>query len=164
MAWGGIKNLPPGFDVFDGKGGPESIVDRAIRGQVAGLMHSREYLFADLKRNRLHGDYARYFDSCLMCASVLGEIEGGKYNAEVLKDIIEPALATAVEQMESIRRDVQESKAANRKMQYDPQPSIFQMHLKAQPIAQTYPQAAGAKEFDGKFQEISDSVRAMMAP
>jgi hypothetical protein len=164
MGWGGIANLPPGFDVFGGKRGPPNIVDEASRGQVKGLPPSRESMFADLRRNLLHRDYARYFDSCVACASVLAEIEGGKYIPEILRDIVEPALATAVEQMESIEKDAVQARDAKRKMQYDPLPSIDQLHLKAQPIALAYPQAAGAAELDRRYREIMDSVRAMTPP
>jgi|SRR5580658_8132440 hypothetical protein len=164
MGWGGIANLPPGFDVFGGKKGPPNIVDEAIRGQVKGLMPARESLFADLKRNLLHQDYARYFDSCMVCASVLAEIDAGKYRAEILKDIVEPALATAVEQMASIQADAVRSRDAKRKMQYDPLPSLEQLHLKAQPLALAYPQAAGAPEFDARYRAIVDEVRTMVSP
>ncbi|MGA8275117.1 MAG: hypothetical protein WB789_02365 [Thermoplasmata archaeon] len=164
MGWGGIANLPPGFDVFGGKKGPPNIVDEAIRGQVKGLIPAREQLFADLKRNLLHRDYARYFDSCSMCASVLAEIELGKYTPEILKDIVEPALATAIEQMESIQKDAAQSRDAKRKMQYEPLPSLDQLYLKSQPIALAYPQAAGSKDLDRRYREISESVREMLPP
>jgi hypothetical protein len=164
MGWGGIANLPPGFDVFGGKKAPPNIVDEASRGQVKGLHPSREPLFADLKRNLLHRDYARYFDSCLTCAGVLGEIEDGKYTPEILRDIVQPALATAVEQMESIEKDATQARDAKRKMQYDPLPSLEQLHLKARPIALAYPHAPGASDLDRRYREISDSVRAMLGP
>jgi len=162
MGWGGIANLPPGFDVFGGKQGPPNIVDEAIRGQVKGLNPGRAPLFADLKRNLLHRDYARYFDSCLVCASVLREIDGGKFTPEILRDIVEPALATAVEQMESIKNDVTQSHATKRKMQYDPGLSIDQLHLRSHPIALAYPDAAGSKELETKYRAISESVREML--
>ncbi|MCI4372188.1 MAG: hypothetical protein L3K02_00870 [Thermoplasmata archaeon] len=139
-------------------------MDEASRGQVKGLNPARESLFADLKRNLVHQDYARYFDSCMVCASVLAEIEGGKYTTEILRDIVEPALATAVEQMESIQKDAARSRDAKRKMQYEPQPSLDQLHLKARPIAVAYPQAKGAQDLDTKYREISDSVRTMLLP
>jgi hypothetical protein len=164
MGWGGIANLPPDFDVFGGKRGPPNIVDEAIRGQVKGLARARESMFADLKRNLLHRDYARYFDSCVACAAVLMDIDGGKYAPDVLRDIVEPALATVIEQMESIRQDAAQSQAAKRKMQYDPQPSLDQLHLKARPIALAYPQATGASDLDEKYRSISDSIRAMGSP
>jgi len=164
MGWGGIANLPPDFDVFGGKRGPPNIVDEAMRGQVKGLSPVREQMFADLKRNLLHRDYARYFDSCLVCASVLAEIEGGKYTTEILRDIVEPALATAIEQMESIQNDAAQSHAAKRKMQYDPQPSLDALHLKSRPIALAYPQAEGSKKLDDRYREISDTVRQLIGP
>jgi hypothetical protein len=164
MSWGGIANLPPGFDVFGGKRGPPNIVDEAIGGQVKGLIPSREQLFADLKRNLLHRDYARYFDSCLVCSSVLAEIDAGKYTPEILRDIIQPALITAVEQLESIRNDVAQSHSSKRRMQYDPLPSLEQLHVKSRPLAAAYPQAVGAKEFDARYQEIVDAVRQMLLP
>jgi hypothetical protein len=164
MGWGGIANLPPDFDVFGGKRGPPNIVDEAARGQVKGLNRSREGLFADLRRNLLHRDYARYFESCVVCANVLAEIDGGKYTPEILRDIVEPALATAIEQMESIQNDAAQSRAAKRKMPYEPQPSLDQLHLKARPIALAYPDAAGSKLLDAKYREISDAVQALLGP
>jgi hypothetical protein len=164
MGWGGIANLPPGFDVFGGKRPPPNIVDEAIHGQVKGLMPAQETHFADLKRNLLHQDYARYFDSCLLCAGLLERIEDGRYRPEILKDIIEPALVTAVEQMESIRADVVRAHDAGRKMPYDPLPSLEQFHLKARPLAEAYPHAKGAAEFTPHYEEIVRSVRAQVVP
>jgi hypothetical protein len=164
MGWGGIKNVPPGFDVFGGKQGPTNIIDEAIRGQVSGLSPTRVPLFADLKRNLLHRDYARYFESCLVCASVLADVEGGKYATELRRDIVEPALAIAVEQMESIQADAARSRATKRRMEYDAQSSLDQLHRKSQPIALAYPQAAGAKDLEERFRAISTSVREMLGP
>ncbi|MCI4365972.1 MAG: hypothetical protein L3K10_07970 [Thermoplasmata archaeon] len=164
MAWGGIKNVPPGFDVFGAKRGPTNIVDEAIGGHVEGLPRARESLFADLKRHGLHQDYARYFDSSLVCASVLGEVEDGKYRPELLRDIVEPALKVAIEQMESIQKDVAQAHAAKRKMMYDPLPSLDQLHLKAHPLAVAYPEAAGAKLLEPRYHELSESIRAMLGP
>jgi hypothetical protein len=164
MGWGGIKNVPPGFDVFGGNQGPTNIIDEAIAGHLQGLIPGNIRLFADLKRNLLHQDYARYFDSCVVCANVLSSIEDGKYAPALLRDIVEPALATAIEQMESIQKDVAQSYAAKRKMQYDPHPSLDQLHLKAQPIALAYPGAARAKDLDLRYREISESVRSMTSP
>jgi hypothetical protein len=164
MGWGGIKNVPPGFDVFGGSRGQTNIIEEAIGGRVPGVIPSQERLFADLKRNLLHQDYSRYFDSCLVCASILAAIEDGKYTPQLLSDIIEPALGTAIEQMESIEKDAQRSHTAQRKMQYDPHPSLDQLHLKARPIALAYPQATRAKELDRRYHEISESIRAMFPP
>lgn len=164
MGWGGIANLPPGFDVFGGKRGPPNIVDEAIQHQVKGLPPVHEPLFADLRRNLLHQDYARYFDSCVVCARVLGDIEGGKYTPEILRDIVEPALKTAVEQMESIQADAARSRDSKRKMQYEPQPSLDQLHAKVRPIALAYPDAEGAKALDVRYREISDAVRGILTP
>ncbi|MCI4343175.1 MAG: hypothetical protein L3J92_03545 [Thermoplasmata archaeon] len=161
MGWGGIKNIPPGFDVFGGKQGPTNIVEEAIGGHVLGLIPGNIRLFADLKRNLLHQDYARYFDSCLVCSNVLTAIEDGRYVPQVLKDIVEPALATAIEQMESIEKDAAQSHASHRKMQYDPLPSLEQLHLKSRPIALAYPHAARAPDLDVRYREISDSVRRL---
>jgi len=163
MSWGGIKNVPPGYDAFGGKQAPPNIVDEAMRGKVPGLGPGREYLFADLKRNLLHQDYARYFDSSVLCAGVLAEIEEGKYLPAVLKDIVEPALATALDQLESIKSDVVRSRAAHRSMLYDPLPSMGELHRRAAPIATAYPQATGAGEFESKCRELIDSVRAMLS-
>jgi len=164
MGWGGIKNVPPGFDVFGGKQGPTNLVDEAIAGHVQGLIPAHIRHFADLKRNLLHQDYARYFDSVMVCANVLAGVDDGKYAPELLRDIVEPALATAIDQMESIQRDAAQSQASKRKMQYDPQPSLDQIHLKAQPIALAFPHAARARELDSRYREISDAVRAMTPP
>jgi hypothetical protein len=164
MGWGGISNLPPGFDVFGGKKRDTSIVEEAIGGRVKGLIPANERLFADLKRNFLHQDYARYFDSCLVCARVLESIEDGKYAPELQRDIVEPALTTAIEQMESVRKDVDQSVSAKRKIQYDPVLAIEQLHVKSAPIATAYPQAAGASEFEAKYREILDSVRSKVPP
>jgi hypothetical protein len=164
MGWGGIKNVPPGFDVFGGKQGATDIVEEAIGGRVLGLSPIHQRLFADLKRNRLHQDYARYFDSTLLCATVLAGVDDGKYSPEILRDIVEPALRTAVEQMESIQKDAAQSHAAGRRLQYDPLPSLEQLHLKSRPIAVAYPAAAGAADLDRKYREISESVRAFQVP
>jgi hypothetical protein len=161
MGWGGIQNIPPGFDVFGGKQGTRNIVDDAIKGAVQGLSPAREPMFVDLKRNLLRRDYAKYFESCLPCAAVLGDIKDGIYNAEILRDLVEPALKVALEQMESIQKDAERSRAANRKMEYDAQSSLDQMHRKSLPIALAYPQAAGAKELDARYQEISATVRTL---
>lgn len=163
MGWGGIQNLPPGFDVFGGKDGNANLVDEAIKGRVAGLSPARESLFVDLKRNLLHRDYARYFDSCLPCAAVLADIEGGKLTPRILRDVVEPALATAAEQMESIRKDAQRSHDAHRKMEYDAQSSLDMLLRKARPIAVAYPDAVGAKDLEAKHREISDAVRTLGA-
>ncbi|MCI4331828.1 MAG: hypothetical protein L3K19_08320 [Thermoplasmata archaeon] len=163
MGWGGIQNVPPGFDVFGGKQGASNIVEDAIKGRVVGLSSAREGMFVDLKRNLLHRDYARYFDSCLPCAAVLGEIADGKYEPEILRDIVEPALAVALGEMESIRKDAARSQAAKRKMEYDAQSSLDMLLRKAKPIALAYPNATGSKDLEAKFREISDSVREMGA-
>ncbi|MFI5418470.1 MAG: hypothetical protein ACHQ2Y_06215 [Candidatus Lutacidiplasmatales archaeon] len=163
MGWGGIQNLPPGFDVFGGKKGASNIVEEASRGRVEGLNAAREGMFADLKRNLLHQDYARFFDSCLPCAAVLAEIGDGRLMPEILRDIIEPALAVAVDQMESVRKDAGRSQASKRKMEYDAQSSLDHLYRKSRPIALAYPQAAGAKELDEKYREITESVRALLA-
>jgi hypothetical protein len=164
MGWGGIKNIPPGFDALGGTKGPRNIVDEAARGQVPGLSPAREGLFVDLKRHLLHRDYARYFESSLTCASVLRDIEDGKYTPEVLRDVVEPALAVAIEQMESVQKDAARSRAAQRKMPYDAQSSLDQLDRKAQPLADAFPQAARAKELDQRYREISKSVRELLSP
>jgi len=160
MGWGGIKNLPPGFDAFGGKQPPPSIVDLAIRGKLPGLGPGREQLFSDLRRNLLHQDFLRFFDSSLLCAGILFEIEDGKYRADTLKDVVEPALAVAVEQLEAIKADVVRSRGAKRPMLYDPVPSMAELRRRAVAIAVTYPEAAGAKEFEARSQAIIDEVRS----
>jgi hypothetical protein len=164
MGWGGIANLPPGFDVFGGQKVTPNIIDEALGGRVKGLMAAQESHFADLKRNLLHQDYARYFDSCLLCAGLLERIEDGRYRPEVLKDIIEPALAKAVEQMESIRTDAVRAHDAKRKMAYDPLPTLDHFLLKARPLADAYPQATGARDLTIRYEEIVRSVRALDGP
>jgi len=162
MGWSGIKNLPPGFDVFDGKRPPPNIVDEAIGGKISQITGGREQIFVDLKRNLLHQDYLRYFDSCLGCSRVLIEIENGKYAAAVQKDIIEPALATAVEQLESIKADVVRSQAAKRPLQYDPLPSMAELTKRSVPIARAYPQASGAADFESRMAAVTESVRSLV--
>ncbi len=164
MGWGGIKNLPPDGDVFGGKQPRPSIVDEAMRGKVPGLSPGREQQFADLKRNLLHQDYLRYFDSCLLCAGVLGEVDSGRYSSEVLRDIIEPALATAVEQMQSIRGDAERSVKAGRRMPYDPMPSLSELYRRSRPLAIRYPTAAGAADFDTSYEQITTAVRGLTPP
>jgi hypothetical protein len=164
MGWGGIKNVPPGFDVFGGKAPPPNIVEEAIRGKVAGLHASRESLFADLKRNLLHQDFARYFDSCVTCSRLLEDIDGGKYHPQVVQDIVAPALATAVAQMESIRSDAERARTLKRPMQYEPQPSLDMLYTKARALAQLYPDAPGAANLDERYREISESTRALLVP
>jgi hypothetical protein len=95
---------------------------------------------------------------------VLESIEDGKYAPELQRDIVEPALTTAIEQMESVRKDVDQSVSAKRKIQYDPVLAIEQLHVKSAPIATAYPQAAGASEFEAKYREILDSVRSKVPP
>ena len=162
MGWGGIQNIPPGFDVFGGKDGERNIVEDAIRGRVKGLSPAREPMFVDLKRNLAHQDYARYFDGCLPCAAVLEEIEGGRYLPEILRDIIERALAVAREQMDSIRADAVRSRETGRKMQYDAQASLDHLHRKSRPLAVAYPAAVGAKELDETYTEVSRAVRELL--
>jgi hypothetical protein len=160
MGWGGIANLPPDFDVFGGQRPPPNIVDDAIRHQVKGLSPAHESMFADLKRNLLHQDYARYFDSCLGCARVLAIIEDGKYTPEILRDIVQPALATAVAQMEAIRADVDRAVTTRRRMLYEPETTLDQFYLHARPLVTEYPQADGASTFEGRYRQVVDGVRA----
>lgn len=161
MGWGGIANLPPGFDVFGGKKGERNIVDDAVKGAVVGLSPAREPMFVDLKRNLLRRDYAKFFESCLPCAAVLADIKDGIYQDEIVRDIVEPALKIAVEQMESIEKDAERARGANRKMEYDAQSSLDQLHRKSRPIAVAYPTAKGAAELDGRYQQITESVRRL---
>jgi hypothetical protein len=163
MSWGGIQNLPPGAIITGGKQDDSNIVEEASKGRLQGLSPLREAMFADLRRNLLHQDYARFFDGCIPCATVLGEIEDGKYLPRILRDLIEPALAVAVEQMESIRKDAARSQAAKRKMEYDAQSSLDLLHRKSLPIALAYPNAAGASDLDTKYREISKSVRELLS-
>jgi hypothetical protein len=162
MGWGGIQNLPPGFDVFGGKEGATNLVDDAIKGRVTGLSPAREPMFVDLKKNLLRRDYAKYFESCIPCAAVLADIDGGRLTPRILSDLVEPALAIAADQMESIRKDALRSHDAHRKMEYDAQSSLDQLHRKARPIAVAYPEAAGAKELDAKHREVSDAVKVLL--
>lgn len=163
MSWGGIQNLPPGAVVTGARLGDSNIVEDASKGRVQGLSPAREGMFADLKRNLLHQDYARFFDGCIPCATVLAEIQDGKYLPEILRDIIEPALAVAMEQMESIRKDAARSQASKHKMEYDAQTSLDLLHQKSLPIALAYPDAAGSKDLDNKYREVSSSVREMLS-
>lgn len=153
MGWGGIQNLPPGFDVFGGKQGSSNIVDDASKGKIKGLPPVRESMFIDLKRNLLHQDYARYFDGCLPCAAVLGDVENGKYKAEILRDLIEPAIGVAIGQMASIRKDAERSIASSRKMEYDAQSSLDHLYRKSRPIALAFPEANGAQELEETYRE-----------
>jgi hypothetical protein len=163
MGWGGIQNVPPGFDVFGGRKGDYNIVEEAIKGRVKGLNAAREGMFLDLKRNLAHQDYARYFDGCLPCAAVLEEIEDAKYLPDILRDIVEKALAVAIEQMNSIQKDADRSRASKRKMEYNAQASLDHLYRKSQPIAVAYPQAAGAKELDATYRAVSDAVREILS-
>ncbi len=158
MGWGGIKNLPPDGDVFGGRRPPPNIVDEAIQGKVVGLPAARQPLFADLKRNLLHQDYLRYFDSALLCAHVLEEVEGGRYASAALHDVVEPALATALEQLQAIRTDAERAAAAHRPLQYDPLPSMGELYRRARPIAAAFPSARGAAEFDATYESIRAAV------
>ena len=74
----------------------------------------------------MHQDYARYFESSLNCANLLFGMKEGIYNAAVMKDIVEPAIAVAFAQMESIRKEVARYAAAKRKMEYDAVSSLRQ--------------------------------------
>ncbi len=161
MGWGGIANLPPDFDVFGGKRPPPNIVDDAIAHQVKGLTPGHEAMFADLKRNLLHQDYARYFDSCVACAKVLAIIQDGKYTPEILRDIVQPALRTAVEQMDSIRAEVERSVTSRRRLLYDPVPTLDQFFARVRPLAVEYPQAEGAADLEPKYRATLDQVRAV---
>lgn len=154
--------MPPDGDVFGGTRPPPNIVDEAMRGKVAGLSPSREPLFADLRRNLLHQDYLRFFDGTLVCANVLGEIDGGRYAVEVRRDIVEPAIGTAIEQFESIRADVERTRTAGRRLPYDPIPSMEELHRRALPIVAAFPEAAGAVEFEACYQRIVAAVRSAL--
>ncbi len=160
MGWGGIQNLPPGFDVFEGKQPPPNIVDEAARGKVPGLSPAREPLFADLKRNLLHQDYLRYFDSCVVCARALLEIEDGKYAPRVEADLLAPALTTALGQLEAIRAEVEAATAAHRRLPYDPLPSMGELFRRSQAIATAFPRAPGAAEFSARAEALLAAVRA----
>ena len=161
MGWGGIQNLPPGFDVFEGKQPPPNIVDEAVRGKVAGLSPGRERLFADLKRNLLHQDFLRYFDSSRECAGLLIEIEDGKYTPRVLTDIVEPALVTALAQLRAIQKEVEQSRTSGRKLLYEPLTSMNELFRRSHVLADIYPEATGSKTFDATAQGIIDAVAAM---
>ncbi len=163
MGWGGIKNLPPDGDVFGGKRPPPSIVDEAIQGKVNGLPAGRQALFADLKRNLLHQDYLRYFDSVLVCARVLEEIEGGRYTTAAVRDIVEPSLTVALEQFGAIRDDAERARKSGRKLQYDPLPSLGELHRRSRPIAAAFPGARGAAGFDAAYDSIREAVRTLAA-
>ncbi len=162
MGWSGIKNLPPGFDVFDGKRPPPNIVDEAIGGKVPGLSPGREPMFADLKRNLLHQDYLRFFDSSVSCARTLLEIDNGKYAPAVRTDILEPALRIAIEQLESIRGDAERSRATKRPMPYDPLPSMGELARRAGAVARSFPDAPGAAEFEARADAVIAAVRAIV--
>ncbi len=160
MGWGGIQNLPPGYDVFQGKEPPPNIVEEAIRGKVAGLSPAREPLFADLKRNLLHQDYLRYFDSCVICGRALLEIEDGRYAPRAYSDLIGPALETAVAQLESIRTEAEAAHASGRPLAYDPLPSMGELARRSSAIALAFPEAPGAKEFSSRCEQLVAAVRA----
>jgi|GEM_PF-3422130 len=164
MGWGGIQNVQPGFDVFAGKQGEWNIVEEALRGRLKGLSPVRQGMFADLKRNLLHQDYARYFDGCLPCSEVLLEIEGGKYRPEVLRDLIEPALKVAVDQMNSIQKDLIRSQESKRKLEYDAQSSLDHLYRKSRPIALAYPDATAAKAVEATYNDVTAAVRAAASP
>ncbi|MCI4349808.1 MAG: hypothetical protein L3J93_06295 [Thermoplasmata archaeon] len=163
MGWHGIDNVPPGFDVFAGKAIKVSLVDQALNGNIPGLSPAQKEQFRDLKRHLLHRDYARYFESTLQCAAVLLPLEGGKYAPAVLAEIVEPALAVALEQMGSIREDVLRMSKAGRKPQYDPFSSLDQLLRKAQPVALEYPHAKGAAQIEPVHREITGQIRAELA-
>jgi hypothetical protein len=162
MGWGGIQNVSPDFDVFGGKDRDRNIVEDAIKGRVPGLSTAREGMFQDLKRNLLHRDYARFFDGCLPCAGVLAEIQEGRYLPEILRDIIQPALAVAVQEMSSIQTDATRSQAAKRPLLYDPIAALDNLYKKSRPIALAYPQAVGSPELEEKYRDISNAVRDLL--
>lgn len=160
MGWGGIQNVQPGFDVFGGKEGEWNIVEEALRGRLKGLSPARQGMFVDLKRNLQHQDYARYFDGCLPCSEVLLDIDGGVYLPQVLRDLIEPALGVAIDQIESIQRDLDRAKSSGRKLEYDAQTSLDHLYKKSSPIAKKYPQATRGKDLESKYAEVSAAVKA----
>jgi hypothetical protein len=159
MGWRGIENLPPGFDVFAGKAGQLSIVDQVIKGDIVGVTASQQELFRDLKRHLLHRDYARYFENTLVCADLLKDLRGGEYSAQAIADIVQPALRVAIEQMESIRADVARSVAARRKLEYDAQSSLDQLHRKARPIALAWAAVEGAAQLEPTYADISRAIQ-----
>ena len=159
MGWGGISNLPPDFDVFGGKAGRVSIVEDAIRGNVKGLSPYRQDLFKDLKRNLLHRDFVRYFDSCIVCAAVLAEIDDGFYLPQILSDIIEPGLAVAIQQLDSVEKEVEASRVSKRRLEYIPQSSLDHLYGRARPIAVAYPKATGADRLELRYREISQTIQ-----
>jgi len=163
MAWHGIQNLPPGFDVMAGKQGQLTIVDQAIRGDIPGLTPGQREQYKDLKRHLLHMDYARYFEVSMTCASFLVDIENGKYVPPVLHDIIEPALKVAVEQFRSIQKEVARFAASKRKMEYDPVSSLNQIYTKSLPIARAYPTAAGASDLEPTYRSVLAEIQRTAA-
>jgi len=163
MGWHGIQNLPPGFDVTGGKGAGTTIVERVIKGEIPGLSPAQKDAFKDLQRNLLHQDYARYFESSLNCANLLFGMKEGIYNAAVMKDIVEPAIAVAFAQMESIRKEVARYAAAKRKMEYDAVSSLRQMYTKSRPIALAYPTAAGAEKLDSTYEAVLKEIEPVLS-
>jgi hypothetical protein len=164
MGWGGIRNLPPGFDATAGKSTGLTIVDMVIRGDVPGLTPQQQDLFKDLKRHLLHQDYARYFETALVCAAYLVPLQNGKYVPQVMHDIIEPSMQVALEQMESIRKEVAKFAASKRKIEYDPVSSLKQMHVKAMPLVAEYPNAAGADKIEPTFQAVLKEIQPALPP
>jgi hypothetical protein len=158
MGWHGIQNLPPGFDVTGGKGKGVSIVDQVIKGDIPGLSPAQRDAFKDLKRHLLHQDYARFFETSLACAALLIDIPERGYAPTVMKDIIEPAIQVALDQFESIRKEVARYAASKRKMEYDPVSSLNQMYTKARPLALAYPTAAGADKIEGAYRAVLKEV------
>ena len=163
MGWGGIANLPPGFDVSGGKGERSNLVDEVLKGRIPGVTSAQEEMFRDLKRHLLHRDYARYFELTLACGEVFREREQGKFLPRVLEDLIVPALTVALEQMESVRRDMVRYADSHRAPEYDPYSSLDQLFRKARPIALTYPAAEGAALLEPRYRAITAEIRALPA-
>ena len=162
MGWGGIANLPPGFDVFAGREGQVNLVDEVVKGHVPGLSPSQEELFRDLKRHLLHRDYARYFDTTVVCAEMLIDHEQGKYRAGVYRDVLNPSIQVAREQFDSVLADMRRYAAMHRRPEYDPYSSLEQLHRRSAPIAQRFPETEGANALEGHYQEVVRDVRAAL--
>jgi hypothetical protein len=163
MGWHGIQNLPPGFDATAGKGAGTTIIDQVIKGDIKGLSPAQRDQFKDLRRHLLHQDYARYFEMSLGCASLLVDLEGGRFVAAVMKDIIDPALQVALDQLESIRKEVAKYIASKRKLEYDAVSSLGQIYSKAKPIADAYPNAPGASRLESTYQAILEEIRPIVS-
>lgn len=157
----GIENLQPGSTVFGNiakrSGG---LVGRVILnvGNEFPLTPAQRAQFQGLKDQLARRNYAAYFVAVQRSAEILRDLGKPKIE-EVYEEIVDPALKTALDQMELVRAEV-----ANpaKKIEYAPDRSIARLHDGAAPISRAFPASARSAGFEADCATIGAEVARLM--